>query len=224
MVAAIAVLMTVQAWNRVQGQLTYVRLQDLKSNWHEATRVPRDEELNSGFKLGYKSLERDPASADYRFMLATMHAWREKGLRLWPDQAAAETDKIVESLKAALARRPTWFEAWVLLALIKFQANEIDQQFKVAVEKAIETGPYETSVHHGLAFIGPRLIDRLGPDLEGQVLEVMRTALDNPGVDRFVVEQIVMSGMEDIFQDKLTSDEGLAKLVERFQKKRNEAL
>lgn len=223
-IAAIAVLITAQAWNRLQGQLNHLRLKDLKADWHEATRVPHDEELNEGFKLGYKALEHDPGSAEYRFMLASMHAWREKSLRLWPDQAAAETEKVVENLKAALARRPTWFEAWILLALVKFQANEIDQQFKAAVEKAIETGPYETSVHHGLSFIGPRVLDRLDPELQGQVLAVMRTALDNTNVNRFVVEQIVMNGMEDVFNDRLTTDENLAKLVERFRKKRSNAL
>lgn len=223
-VCAVAVVLGTQAWDRLQGRLSYLQLQDVKTGWHEESRVPHDQDLNEGFMLAYKALEREPGSADYRFVLASMHAWREKGLRLWPDQEAAETEKVVENLKAALSRRPSWFEAWILLALVKYQAGEIDLQLKVALEKSIETGPFETSVHHGLSFVGPRIRDRLGPELSRQMVEVMRTALSNPHVNRFVVEQIVMSGMEETFEEQLGSDDRLAKLVDKAIKKRNKAL
>lgn len=224
MVAAVAVVLAAQAWDRLQGRVSYLRLKEMKADWHERSGMPHDQDLNQGFKLGYKALEREPTSAEYRFMLASMHAWREKGLRLWPDQAAAETGKVIENLKAALVRRPSWYEAWILLALVKFQAGEVDQQLQAALEKAIETGPYETSVHHGLSFIGPRIRDRLGPKMQEQVVSGMRTALDNPHINEFVVEQIIMTGMENTFADRLTTDDDLAKLVHRFLKKRNEAL
>lgn len=224
MVCAMTVVLATQTWDRLQGRLNYMHLEAMKSGWHKKSRMPHDHDLNEGFKLGYRALEREPDSADYRFMLASMHAWRERGLRLWPDQEAAETEKVIENLKGALARRPSWFEAWILLALVKFQANEIDQQFKAALEKSIETGPYETSVHHGLSFVGPRVRDRLGPELQGPMLEVMRTALANPHINRFVVEQIVMTGMEEVFEEQLSSDENLTKLVDKALKKRNKAL
>lgn len=223
-VCAAAVILASRGLDRLQGRLSYLTLQDMKSDWHDRSRVPHDEELNKGFKLGYRALEREPANADYWFMLASMHAWRKKSLRLWPDQAAAETDKVVENLKAALTKRPSWYEAWILLALVKFQAGEIDQQLMAALEKSIETGPYETSVQHGLAFIGPRIRDRLGPALRDQLIDVMRTALDNPNVNSFVVEQIVMTGMESAFEEQLTSNTGLARLRQRFLNKRNGAL
>lgn len=223
-VCVVAAVLASHGWDRLQGRLNYLIVQDMKSDWHDRSRVPHDDELNEGFKLGYRALEREPASADYRFMLASMHAWREKSLRLWPDQAAAEADKVIENLKAALARRPSWFQAWSLLALVKFQVGEIDQQFVAALEKSMETGPYETSVHHGLAFVGPRAGIRLGATLEGQIVEVLRIALNNPNVDRFVVEQIVMAGMEGTFEDQLASDDRLTRLRDQFLKKRNEAL
>jgi len=223
-ISAGALVLAGQAWDRLQGRTGHLRLAAMKAGWQEASRVPRDQALNEAFNLGYRTLEHEPDSADYRFMLASMHAWREKALRLWPDQAAAETDKIVENLKAALARRPSWFEAWILLALVKFQAREPDQQFMAALEKSIETGPYETSVHHGLSIIGPRIRDRLEPRLWRQVVGVMRTALENPHVNRFVVEQIVMAGLEDTFRDKLDASEELSTMVELARRKKNEAL
>lgn len=223
-VSVAAMVMATQAWDRLQGSWNFQRLERMKADWHEATRVPRDQELNEGFKLGYDALERDPASADYRFMLASMHAWREKGLRLWPEQAAAETGKVVENLKGALARRPSWFEAWILLALVKFQAGEIDRQLKAVLEVAMETGPYESAVHHGLSIVGPRIRDRVEPDLHDRIVEVLRTSLDNPHVNRFVVEQIMVTGMEETFADQLASNDDLARLVDRYLKKRNEAL
>ena len=223
-VLAAALLMLVHAWERLQGQLSYLRLQELKSGWHETTRVPHDRELNEGFKLGYRAVEHERGSPEYRYMLASMHAWRERGLRLWPQQAAAENRKIIENLKAALSRRPSWFEAWILLALVKYQSGEVDHELQIALEKSIETGPYETVVHHGISYIGPRVWVRLGPDLRAKVVDTVRTALDNPDINRFATEQIVLAGWEDLFRDELESDPRLARLRDRFLKRRNEAL
>ncbi len=223
-VCAASVILAVHGWERLQGRLSYIQLQEMKTAWHDRSGMPRDGDLNEGFKLGYRALEYEQGSADYRFMLASMHAWREKSLRLWPDQAAAETAKVVENLKAALSRRPSWYEAWILLALVKLQAGENDQQLMAALEKSIETGPYETSVQHGLAFIGPRVRDQLSPALREQLIEVMRISLDNPNINSFVVEQIVMTGMESAFEEQLNARADLARLRKRFLEKRNEAL
>lgn len=222
--AALAVGLALQSWQRVQGQSSYLHLKEMKTGWQQGARAPRDQALNRGFKLGHKAIALDPDSAEYRLMLASMHAWRERGLRLWPDQAAAETDKVIENLKASLTRRPAWFEAWITLALVKFQDNQLDQQLHAALEKSIQTGRHETAVQHGLAFIGPRMGERLEPGLREQIIDVMRGALDNPNVKAFVVEQIVMHGMEHEFRERLAADEELSALLERYREKRNSAL
>jgi hypothetical protein len=224
MAFVLSVVLAMQALDRLQGQWHYLALQELKAGWHERSRIPRDHELNEGFKLGYRALEREPTSAQYRLTLASMHAWRESTLRLWPEQAAAETGMTIQNLKAALARRPSWFEAWALLGLVKFQADEVDLQLKAALEKSIETGPFETSVQHGISFVGPRIRDQLSPQLLELVVRTMRAALDNPSVRGFVVEQIVMSGLESEFADRLEADEELVELSNKYRDKRKEAL
>lgn len=163
-------------------------------------------------------------NADYRFALARLHARREKGLRLWPDQAEAETRKIVENIKAALARRPTWFEPWISLAVVKYQSGKVDHELSVALEKAMETGPYETTVLHGVAFVGLRVWDRLEPELRRQIAETIRIGLDNENVRDFVVEQIVMTGRFTPFGEQLASDRVLRQLVEKYQSRKNESL
>lgn len=222
--AVLALVLLGQAWDRLQGHLHYVQVQELKDAWHETNRVPHDRELSEGFKLGYRASEYESANADYRFILASLHAWREKVLRLWPDQEAAETRKVIENLKSALLRRPSWFEAWILLALVKFQAGEIDHELQVALEKAIETGPYETAVHHGLSLVAPRVWDGLGPDLRKKTVETLHIALDNPRVNKSVVEQIVMSGQVETFREKLESDKTLKRLMNRYLEKRKATL
>lgn len=157
-------------------------------------------------------------------MLAGLHAWREKGLRLWPDQAAAETQKVIENIKATLARRPTWFEPWISLAVVKYQSDRIDHELTIAIEKAIETGRYETTVHHGVAFVGLRIWDRLEPELRTQVVDAISTGLDNEQVRDFIVEQIVMTGHFTPFGEKLASDDLLRQLVNKHQKRKNESL
>jgi len=199
------------------------RVEALKSSWQQH-KAPGDEPLNNSFKLGYKAAEKDTASADHRFMLAGLHAWREKRLRHRPDQAAAETEKIIENIKAALARRPTWFEPWISLAVVKFQAGEIDYELQIALEKAMQTGRYETSVHHGIAFAGLRAWDSLEPELQGQITETLRIALDNGNVRNFVVKQIVMTGRFTPFGEQLASDPVLRRLVDKYQKEKEASL
>lgn len=224
LVLAAAAAFLVQAHERLQGNLDYLRLKEIKVLWQEGSHVPRDRELNESFALGYRASEYERGSSDYRYMLASLHAWRERGLRLWPDQAAAENRKIIQNLKAALVRRPTWFDAWILLALVKYQSNELDHELTVSLEKSIETGPFETTVHHGLSFVALRIWERLGPGLKRSTVQTLKIALDNPDIRSFVVEQIVMTGRVDLFKDKLESDDELAMLVNRYQEKRKQSL
>ncbi|HSH49079.1 MAG TPA: hypothetical protein VK991_10885 [Halomonas sp.] len=220
----LALILALQAGQRVQGQSSYLRLQAMKDDWQQGAQAPRDQALNLGFKLAHRAIAREPDNAAYRLMLASLHAWRERGLRLWPDQAGAETVKVIENLKASLARRPSWFEVWIMLALVKYQDQQLDQQLHAALEKAIETGRHETAVQHGIAFIGPRMMEQLAPPLRGQIIDVMRGALDNPNVRAFVVEQIVMHGLERDFRERLAADEELSALLKRYREKRSAAL
>jgi hypothetical protein len=163
-------------------------------------------------------------NSDYRYMLASLHAWRERGLRLWPRQEAAENKKIIESLKAALVRRPSWFEPWILLALVKYQAGEVDHELKVALEKSIETGACETTVHHGLSYVALRVWGQLGPQLQKSVVDTLKIGLDNPHVNKFVVEQIVMTGKIHLFKHKLESEAKLTGLMNLYLEERSKSL
>jgi hypothetical protein len=220
----LAVVLSTQSCVRLQGYLDYLELERMKAGWHDQSGMPHDRELSQSFKLGYRASEYERENTEYRFMLASLHAWREKGLRLWPKQSKAETDKVIENLKAALARRPSWFEAWMLLALVKYQSNELDNEFTVALEKSIETGKYETTVHHGLSIIGPGVFHRLGPALQRSVIETLDIGLDNSHVNEFVVERIVMSGLLERFRSRLESDKELNRLLNKYLKKRKELL
>lgn len=223
-VVAVAFIFMRESWERFRAYARYIQVQELKENWYEGGGIPHDRKLNEGFKLGYIASEYDKASPEYRYMLAGLHAWREKGLRLWPEQAKAESQKIIENLKAALVRRPTWYEAWILLALVKFQLGEFDHELEIVLEKAIETGRYETVVQHGVSMIALGLWDKLGPGLRDNAKETLSIALGNTSVNKFVVERIVMSGRVDEFREILQTDEKLWSLTERYLEKRKEAL
>lgn len=224
LVLACAVILCAQAGERLEGTLNYLHLKRIKAHWHAESHVPHDRELNKAFVLGFKALEDEKDNADYRYMMASLHAWRGRGLRLWPNQDAAENRKIIESLKAALVRRPSWFEAWILLALVKYQSGEVDNELKVALEKSIETGAFETTVHHGLAYVGLRAWATLGPRLRKSVVDTLKIGLDNPNIRSFVVEQIVMTGRIEPFKSKLESEPELTRLMDRYLEERSKSL
>jgi len=212
------------SWNRFQAAWNHLQIQEIKAEWRQQGEAPRGASVNNGFRLGYKASEKEPANADYRFMLARLHAWHQQSLKRKPAKTEAETRKVIENLKGALARRPTWFEAWIALALVKFQSGRADHELKVALEKAMETGQYQTPVHHGAAFVGLRVWEDLGPGLQERVSETVRLALDNRAVRGFVVEQIVLTRRWSPFGDKLAADPELMRLVESYQRKREQAL
>jgi hypothetical protein len=223
-VLATALFFSEQAWERLEGSLSYIELQHIKTRWQEEASVPRDMELNRAFALGYRASVYEMDNSDYRYMLASLHAWRERGLRLWPRQETAENKKIIESLKAALVRRPSWFEAWILLALVKYQSGEVDHELKIALEKSIETGACETTVHHGLSYVALRVWDRLGPQLQKSVVDTLNIGLDNPRINKFVVEQIVMTGRIGLFRHKLESRKDLTRFMNQYLEERSKSL
>jgi len=214
----------VQAWERLQTRLDHERVKTMKAAWHEQDRQPHDHLLNTTFKLGYKASEKEKSNAEYRFVLAGLHAWRQKSLRSRPEQARAETRKIIENLKAALARRPTWHEPWITLALVKYQSGDVDQEFKVSLEKAVETGKYETVVQRGVSLAGLRAWERLEPELRNRVVETVGIALENPRMREFAVAQIVMTGRYTPFGEHLASDSELRMLVNKYQEEKNGSL
>jgi len=216
----LALVCMLQSGDRWSSYTHFVQVQTLKDRWHDEDTTPHDRELNQGFKLAHRAIETDKSNADYRLVLASLHAWRERGLRLWPEQARAETEKVIEGLKAALVRRPSWFEAWILLALVKFQSGDIDHELSIALEKAIETGRYETVVHYGLGIVAPKIWDRLSGNLRMKAKKTLNTALENREVNRLVVESIVMSGKEELFEEKFAEDAYLSRLRKQYVEKR----
>lgn len=209
-------MVAAKARDRLQGSVAYLEAHRLNDQWRQSQRVPDDKSLQTAFQLAREATHYDPSNAEYRLLLADLRAWRVKSLRLWPNLATTEMELIVDRLKTVLAARPTWFEAWIRLVLVKFQLGQIDQEMIVAMEKSMETVRYETSVHHGVAFVGLRVWDELGPDLKKQIQKTLTIALGNRYIRKFVVKEIVTTRKIKIFKEKLESDTYLEKKVKQF--------
>lgn len=224
LVLSISLAATYASWKRLQAADGYQQVVKMKTSWQQRNEPPRDRVLHGSFTLGYRTHEKDRSNADAAFLLASLHAWREKGLRLWPDQAKAEREKIIQNIKASLALRPTWFDAWITLALVKYQGGQIDRELLIALDKAIDKGRYESSVHHGVSIVGLGLWSQLEPGLKDKVVKTLKIALRNSDVQEFVVERIVMNDRIPVFQETLASNERLRALMEKYVNKKNRAM
>lgn len=205
---------------RLQAYLDISSVRALIKNWEKVGWVPDDKELNRAFELAYRALNSDNSSAEYRYVAASLHTWHQRELRLWPKLSKAENDKIIQNLKASLIRRPTWYDAWILLTIVKYRANQLDEEFEYALSKSIETGRYETSVHHGISIVGLRQWSNLSGETKKAIKEVMLISLRNYHVNKFVIGQMFETDWMAEIKNELETDESLKELAETYAQRR----
>jgi len=80
---------------------------------------------------------------------------------------------LIHYRQAALLR-PTWPYTWIRVALMKYQLNQLDDEFGRALASAMRLGPWEPGVQLIASQIGLALWDRFDPPFQEQIRENWR--------------------------------------------------
>lgn len=79
--------------------------------------------------------------------------------------------------RTALAARPLWPYSWANLLAVKDRLGEVDAEFALALERSVETGPWEPAVQRQVIRSGVRWWDELQRAQRQQLRRVVDNAL-----------------------------------------------
>ncbi|MDO8311839.1 MAG: hypothetical protein Q7T25_07860 [Sideroxyarcus sp.] len=123
---------------------------------------------------------------DHHENIARMHLLRAA----LPDVSSAakgmQLSLGLAEIRTAIAQRPVSPYSWTILLLLKRELGEFDAEFRFALHRAVELGPWEPELLTSLADIGLSAWDAL------------------PAAEQAIIQQVFVRGMER--QDKLMRD------------------
>ena len=95
-----------------------------------------------------------------------------------PD-ARADLERALGYYRQSLARRPAWPDAWVNVARLKLTQGHIDAEFALALQRALELGPWDSIVQASIASGGLAVWDKLPAQLQTDVEQAVARGLSN---------------------------------------------
>ncbi|NQZ33762.1 MAG: hypothetical protein HRU06_21040 [Oceanospirillaceae bacterium] len=120
-------------------------------HWMEdAAGTPTDSELTKNITTIKSSIKLNPENAEYREYLARLYYLR--ALNNWQQPSAFRENLIKAYIqhKTALKHRPNWPYSWANLALVKSHLQQFDNEFREAIEKAEQYGPWEIATNNAI--------------------------------------------------------------------------
>jgi hypothetical protein len=148
-----ALLRSSAAWN-------FFAAQSITEQMHEAGAITPAAIANAQDRLD-RALSRFPGHPDYLDLQG--HLLELKANR--PGVVGAEREALLEAAaaryRASLSARPLWPYGWARLLGVKDRLGQVDSEFKTAMHRAAETGPWEPRVQLQIIQSGLRHWDQL---------------------------------------------------------------
>lgn len=94
-------------------------------------------------------------------------------------EARAALDRALDDYRQALALRPAWPDAWANVALLKVTREDIDAEFALAVQRALDLGPWQLRVQASIAGAGLAVWDQLPATLQTRIEDTVSHGLAN---------------------------------------------
>lgn len=119
------------------------------------------EDWDIGHEALRHSIEQDSRNAWHHGELSQMMLWRMNDPRLKPAERLKIAEEGLEHARQDVAGRPAWPYAWAGLLQWKALVVEIDDEFRLSLERCNTLGPWETPVQQIAVQVGSAYWDRL---------------------------------------------------------------
>lgn len=165
-----------------------------------------------------RALQFSPAHPDYLQALGRMSSWYlllNDELLLSGDERQAQTVRGLEYFREALTQRPYWAYGWAELALLKAQAQQVDDEFALAVRAALQQGPNERQVLSNLLNAGLSVWPQLTLVQQLEVHALFRRMLTLHWTARDAMKLVEFHGMKAGFCYGLADDADIPQWVKR---------
>lgn len=174
---------------------------------HKMLTVPT-QDWETAYGTSLRAIALDPGNARHEDILSQMMMWRLSD----PALAKSERTRIMsEGMKHArrnTAGRPAWPYAWAGLLQWKAVVAEIDDEFRLALERSSTLGPWETPVQRIVVQIGAAYWDKLNETDKSRVLDAAKRGLEQQEKEMAAV--ITKTGLGDAVCATLTLQTELA--------------
>ncbi len=126
-----------------------------------------------------KALAYDADNPQYANQLGSAYEAEYLYSEVGDTQAEAHRQRAFEYYLKALKRRPAWPYDWVYLALVSYRLGKTDDDFKHALFRAYELGPWEDHALYIIADIGMHHWFEFSETEQAFVLDVIRQGLNS---------------------------------------------
>lgn len=118
-------------------------------HWQKSEKTPTESELSSAIKNITSAISWQPKNAEYRDIEALLYYYQAVQLNQNNDLSGfrAMVRKSVTSYRLSTQLRPNWPYSWANLALMKASVQQFDDEYQLALNRAIVLGPWENVVN-----------------------------------------------------------------------------
>jgi hypothetical protein len=142
--------------------------------------------------------------------------------RPWEEAAGRKRRRALEYYRRAAVLRPTWPYTWVNIAQAKLSLAEIDQEFREALGRAADLGPWEPEVQLTVGELGLATWHLLPPETRRIITVSLKKGL------RLKPQQLIRAAFDldrqNILQLLGQSDPAVAEMFRKEQARRTSAL
>ena len=126
------------------------------------------------------------SNSEYILDLGRLYELRASKKPVWTTHAHQYRAQAIHYFRDASQRRPVWAMAWVLLGLSKTLNQELDGETILALDKAIQFGPWEYGVQRRIIWLGFSIWDHLPEKTRQNLQYVIKQSYQRHNLRRFI--------------------------------------
>jgi len=149
------------------------------TDWQQRGEQPADDAWQIAYEAATKAIELYPVeNGEYYSGLGLVWQWKQYHNFFGDFEAKHSRQQALAAYRIAVIARPSWPYDWANLAFSKVRLLEFDNEYKAALHKAVELGPWRIGINKQVAEMG--LISWPELDLATQeiVLEAIKRTVD----------------------------------------------
>ena len=123
--------------------------------WEEDIKLLNAKDWSVAYDGVTGAVNQDPRNPEFLILLGNLQEWK---IYLVQDNEEKNyhLSNALQNYREAAALRPAWPFTWNHITLVKYRLGEIDDEFLMAMENAMETGPWEPGVQQVTVEVGLR--------------------------------------------------------------------
>ena len=149
---------------------------DWLARWAWSRKVTSIASWESAHAALTKAVRLQPSNPNTLADVGRLYDWKViGGVTTWESPPSAGAS--LSYYRSAIREQPTWPHYWVNLALAKYRAGQLDDEFNFAIQRAAEFGPWLGSIQFGLVDVGTAAWRELPRENREIVLEALQRGL-----------------------------------------------